>query len=165
MKSVQFYAKKLANGLTVLCEERKAPVVATATAVKYGAQYESSATKGVSHFIEHLVFKGTAKRNVQQIPKEIEEKGGVINAFTSEELTCFWNKLPSQHFALGADIAIDLVINPLFEKNAIERERNVVAEEIKMYHDNPSSHVLEKTKSLLYAPPFNMSISGTQKTL
>ncbi|MEK6872295.1 MAG: pitrilysin family protein, partial [Nanoarchaeota archaeon] len=161
----QFYRKKLSNGLTVLCEERKTPVVVTAVAVKFGAQHESAEHKGVSHFIEHVVFKGTHKKTAKEIPQEIEERGGVINAFTSEELTCFWDKLPKKHCALGADSVIDLACNPLFEKNAIERERNVIVEEIKMYHDNPSSHVIEKIKSLLYAPPFNLPISGTVQSV
>ena len=66
-----------------------------------------------------------------------------------EEITCFWNKLPSRHFLLGADISRDLVLNPLFEKEALERERKVILEEIKMYHDNPVSFVMEKIKENL----------------
>jgi len=89
----------------------------------------------------------------------------VINAFTGEELTSYWNKLPSKYFELGADISRDLVLNPLFEKEALERERKVILEEIKMYHDNPSTYVLEKIKELLYEKPFGLSIAGTLKTV
>ena len=161
MDESNFYRKTLENGVTVLFEKRSLGVVAVATSVKYGAQYESESEKGISHFIEHLVFKGTKNRSVEQIPKEIEDKGGIINAFTSEEVTCFWNKLPRAHFHLGADLSRDLVLNPLFEKTALERERKVILEEIKMYHDNPTSYVFEKIKELLYEKPFNMSIAGT----
>lgn len=165
MKEPEFYRKKLDNGVTVIFEKRKAPVVAVSASIKFGAQYESEKIKGISHFIEHLVFKGTKKRNVTEIPREIEGKGGILNAFTSEELTCYWNKLPSKYFKLGVDISRDLVLNPLFEKKALERERKVILEEIKMYHDNPVTYVIEKTKEMLYEKPFSMSIAGSLKTV
>ncbi len=161
----EFYRKKLDNGLIVIFEKRHIPVVSSAACVKFGAQHESESIKGISHFVEHLVFKGTKKRTVQEIPKEIEDKGGIINAFTGEEITAYWNKLPSMHFETGADIAIDLALNPVFEKEALERERKVILEEIKMYHDNPSTYVMEKIKELMYKKPFNMSIAGTAKTV
>jgi predicted Zn-dependent peptidase len=162
---VDFYRKKLDNGLTVLFEKRKGPVVAVSSSVKFGAQHETERIKGIAHFIEHLVFKGTKNRNVNEIPKEIESKGGVLNAFTGEEVTAFWNKLPKKHFEIGADISIDLILNPLFEEAPLERERKVILEEIKMYHDNPSSFVLEKIKELLYKKPFNMSIAGNHESV
>ena len=165
MKEPEFYRKKLDNGITVVFERREMPIVAVASSVKFGAQYETGTIKGISHFIEHLVFKGTKKRSVSEIPQEIESKGGIINAFTGEEITCFWNKLPSKCFSLGADISRDLVLNPVFEKKALERERKVILEEIKMYHDNPNSYVLEKIKEMLYEKPFNLSIAGTLKTV
>ena len=164
MKEPEFYRKKLDNGLTVIFEKRKVPIVAVSSSVKFGAQYESEDIKGISHFIEHLVFKGTKKRSVTDIPQEVESKGGIINAFTGEEVTCFWNKLPSKYFSLGADITCDLVTSPVFEKEALERERKVILEEIKMYHDNPNSYVIEKIKEMLYEKPFNLSIAGTLKT-
>ena len=101
VKEVMFYRKKLDNGITVVFEKRKTPVVTVASSVKFGAQHENDKIKGISHFIEHLVFKGTKKRTVSQIPQEIESKGGIINAFTAEELTSYWNKLPSKYFELG----------------------------------------------------------------
>jgi len=165
MKNIEFHRKKLDNGITVLLEKREIPVIAVASSVKFGAQYEHEKIKGISHFIEHLVFKGTKNRSVIEIPQEIESKGGIINAFTSEDITSYWNKLPAKYFELGADISRDLVLNPLFEKTALERERKVILEEIKMYHDNPSTYVLEKIKEALYEKPFNMSIAGTAKTV
>jgi len=165
MKEPDFYRKKLDNGITVIFEKRDIPLVTVASSVKFGAQYEGVKNKGISHFIEHLVFKGTKNRAVDEIPKEIEGRGGVINAFTAEEITCFWNKMPSKYFEVGADISRDLVLNPLFEKTALERERKVILEEIKMYHDNPSTYVLEKLKEMLYKSPFNMSIAGTGESV
>jgi predicted Zn-dependent peptidase len=164
-KETEFYRRKLDNGLTVIFEKRKIPVVSVSTAIKYGAEFESYDIKGISHFIEHLVFKGTKNRGVSEIPREIESKGGIINAFTAEDLTCYWNKLPSKYFSLGADITRDLAINPLFEEESLERERKVILEEIRMYHDNPTSYVMEKIKELLYEKPFSLSIAGTIETV
>lgn len=164
-KEAEFHREKLDNGVVVIFEKRKTPVVSVASSVKFGAQYENEEIKGISHFIEHLVFKGTKKRRVDEIAREVESKGGVLNAFTAEEVTCFWNKMPKKHFLLGADISRDLVLNPLFDSNSLERERKVILEEIKMYHDNPSTHVLEKIKEMLYEKPFNMSIAGSLKSV
>ncbi len=160
-----FYRRRLNNGVTVLFEKRERGVVAVSSSVKFGAQHETVDMKGIAHFLEHLVFKGTKKRSVSDIAGEVESKGGILNAFTGEEITCFWNKMPSNHFSLGADISRDLVLNPVFEGKALERERKVVLEEIKMYHDNPSSHVLEGIKEMLYKKPFNMSIAGNHETV
>ncbi len=165
MKEPEFYRKKLDNGVTVLFENRSLPVIAVATSVKFGAQHETEDIKGISHFIEHLVFKGTKSRTVNEIPKEVESKGGIINAFTEEYITSYWNKLPSKYFLLGADITRDLALNPVFEKEALERERKVILEEIKMFHDNPGTYVIEKLKQMLYEKPFNMSIAGILKTV
>jgi len=165
MGEIEFYRKRLKNGLTVLFEKRSLPVVCSSVGVRWGSEHESERLKGVSHFIEHLVFKGTKKRNVQQISEEIEKKGGIINAFTSEEITCFWNKLPSRHLGVGIDIASDLALNPLFEKEALERERKVILEEIKMYHDNPQFYVINKIKELLYEKPFGLFGAGTIETM
>lgn len=161
----EFYSKKLDNGITVLFEKRYMPVIAVASSVKFGAQHESEKVKGISHFIEHLVFKGTKKRSVEEIPNEVESKGGIINAFTSEEITCYWNKLPSKHFSLGADITRDLVLNPLFEKNALERERKVILEEIKMYRDDPQKHVFELIERAMFEKPFGEGIIGSEETI
>lgn len=164
-KDIEFYRKILGNGLTVIFEKRKGPVVAVASSVKFGAQYESEDIKGISHFMEHLIFKGTKKRSVEEIPREIEGRGGVINAFTSEEITSFWNKISNKYFKIGADVSRDLILNPLFEKKALERERVVILEEIKMFHDNPSTFVIEKIKEALYEKPFGMSIAGSLDTV
>jgi len=165
VKMKEFHRRKLDNGVTVIFEKRKTPVVAVSSSVKFGAQYESEEVKGVSHFIEHLAFKGTKNREVDEIPKEIEGKGGILNAFTAEEVTCFWNKMPCRYFELGADVSRDLISNPVFESKALERERGVILEEIKMYHDNPSTHVLEKIKEMLYEKPFSLSIAGSLKSV
>jgi predicted Zn-dependent peptidase len=163
--STNFYRKKLDNGLTVLFEPRNLPVVTSSVTMKIGSEYEQEALKGISHFIEHLVFKGTKNRTQEQITGEIEKIGGVVDAFTSEEITCFWNKLSAKHLHLGIDIASDLALNPLFSAEELERERKVILEEIKMNNDNPQAYVIRKIKGLLYEKPFGMFIAGSNETM
>jgi len=165
MKKDNFYYKKLDNGISVIFEERKIPVVAISASVRYGAQYENENIKGISHFIEHMVFKGTKNRSFEQIPREIEKRGGIINAFTEEDITSYWNKIPSRYFNIGSDVVRDLVLNPLFDENSFEIEKKVILEEIKMYKDNPMTYVLEKIKECLYEKPFNISIAGTLESV
>ena len=160
MKEAEFYKKKLKNGLTVLFEKRSLPIVSCSASVKWGAAYETEENKGISHFIEHLLFKGTKKRSQKEIATEIEKKGGILNAFTSEEITSFWNKIPSKHLATGVDIVSDLILNPKFDAAEFEKEKQVIIEEIKMYHDNPRLYSPDKIKELLYKKPFGMSVAG-----
>ena len=161
----EFFRKKLKNGVTVLFEKRKQNVVSVSASVKEGSAFESEDKKGISHFIEHLMFKGTKTRNYKEIAKEIEKKGGVLNAYTGEDITCYWNKLPSKHLTTGLDIVSDLILNPKFDPAELEKERFVILEEIKMYHDTPSLYVQDKIKSLLFKKPFGLSGLGTPKNI
>jgi len=165
VKEVEFHKKVLKKGLTVLFEKRNIPVVSISCSVKFGSEFEPLALKGISHFIEHLLFKGTKNRDVKQISEEVEKKGGILNAFTSEEITSFWCKLSSNHLKTGLDLCSDLVLNPLFDEKQLEHERKVILEEIKMYYDNPQTHVFEKIKSLMYKSPFGLPILGTTETM
>ncbi len=160
---VEFFKKKLGNGLTILFEKRNLPVVSVAASVKWGAAFENAQNKGISHFIEHLMFKGTKTRGQKEIAREIEKKGGILNAFTSEEVTSYWCKMPSKHIDSGMSIVSDLILNPKFDSAEFEKEKNVIIEEIKMYHDNPRMYVLDKLKEMLYKMPFGMSIAGKEE--
>ncbi|MBV8329449.1 MAG: insulinase family protein, partial [Verrucomicrobia bacterium] len=93
---------------------------------------------GISHFLEHLLFKGTAKRSSRDITEEVEGLGGFIKAFTTEDHTCLYAKAASQHFPTLADVLADMYLNSLFEEQEIDRERDVIREEILMYKDQPS---------------------------
>ena len=161
----EFYKKKLGNGLTVLFEKRDLPVVCVSASIKFGSAFETEKNKGIAHFIEHLMFKGTKTRAQQEIASEIEKKGGVLNAYTGEEFTSYWNKLPSKHLEIGISIPSDLILNPKFDAVEFEKEKNVIIEEIKMYHDNPSYYVYDKIKEMLYEKPFGMSQIGTAELL
>lgn len=162
---VEFQKRKLKNGVTVLFEKRNIPVVSVSSSVKYGSEYELEKWKGISHFVEHLMFKGTKTRGQEEIAREVEKKGGILNAFTSEEVTNYWCKLPSKHFLTGVEISSDLISNPLFDETEFEKEKQVIIEEIKMYHDNPRYYVLDKIKEMLYYPPFGNSIVGTAEVI
>lgn len=162
MPDPDFYKIKLQNGLTLLFEKRRSPIVSIFLAVRLGSAYEAGANKGICHFIEHAVFKGTKKRNAEEIEHAIEKVGGYINANTEEEETAFYVKIPSKHLELGLDVLADIVLNPLFDEKEIERERDVILEEIKMYNDLPEEYVIDKLKSLLYKEPFGMLSTGTE---
>ena len=155
----------LKNGFTILFEKRNLPVVSIAFAVREGGINETCEEKGISHFIEHMLYKGTSKRNVRQIAEAIEKNGGELNGFTSEEVTAYWCKIPSKHLQIGLDVLSDLVKNPLFDKKEVEKERKVIFEEIKMYKDNPPSHVLSEFNSCLYTGTMGMNLAGTYETM
>ena len=161
----EFIRKKLDNGLVILFEKRKLPVVSISASVRQGFAYEPGKVKGISHFTEHMLFKGTKARSYKEITEQIEKRGGILNAYTDEEVTSYWNKLPNKHFSTGIDIASDLVLNPALSKLEFEKEKRVILEEIKMYRDNPQLHVLAKIKSLLYKKPFGINGAGTHKTV
>jgi len=153
------------NGMTVIFEKRNIPVVAVGIAVRNGGINESSEEKGISHFIEHMLYKGTPTRNTQQIATEIEKNGGELNGFTDEEITAYWCKMPSNHIDIALDVLGDMVKNPLFDEKELEKERKVIFEEIKMRRDMPRIYVLDEIGSCLYGKPFGISLIGDYKIL
>ncbi|MFH1425678.1 MAG: pitrilysin family protein [archaeon] len=160
-----FTKRKLKNGITVLHEPRPLPLVALSISNPFGASFETEKEKGIAHFIEHLVFTGTKTRSHEDISKEIEKKGGILNAFTSHDITSFLFKLPSEHLFAGLDILTDILNNPLFEKEKFEKEKKVILEEIKMYHDMPMRHVHDLLENTLYKSPFGLGIAGSKESV
>jgi len=165
MKMVEFKRVKLSNGLTILHERRELPVTTIMLASRFGSAYESEKEKGIAHFLEHMCFKGTQQRSAKEIGAAIEKLGGIINAFTGEEVTNFHVKLPSEHLEIGMDVLFDLYFNSIFPDEEIKKEAKVVCEEIKMYKDHPKMFVLTKLKGLLYKKPFGLLISGAEKNV
>ena len=108
-----------------------------------GSQYESIPEAGVSHFLEHMVFKGTEKRTARQIAEEMDAVGGQLNAFTAKECTCFYAKVVDEHLPLAMDVICDLVTRPTFDPNEMAKEKGVVLEEIAMAEDTPEDLVHE----------------------
>jgi predicted Zn-dependent peptidase len=152
------------NGVRVVSSpmpEKKS--VALGIWVNVGSRYETPVNSGISHFLEHMVFKGTGKYSCQKIKESIEGVGGSFNGFTSEELTCYLVKLPANYLELALDILSEMVVDPVMPADELERERTVVLEEIKMYKDQPQSYVHELLDKLLWpAHPLGMSVLGTE---
>ena len=146
-------------------EKRDLDVVSLSITNKVGASLEKSEIKGISHFIEHLVFMGTEKRSHEDISREIEKRGGILNAFTADQVTSFWFKLPSEHVFSGLDILIDMLKNPRFDPEKFEKEKKVILEEIKMYHDTPSRDIFDKIKANLYKSPFGEPVIGFKESV
>ena len=149
-----FQKKVLKNGMTILFEKRDLPVISMAFAVRNGGINEFKEEKGISHFIEHMLYKGTSKRNPKQIAEKIERNGGELNGFTSETTTAFWCKMPSDKLKVALDVLSDMVKNPLFDEKELEKERKVIFEEIKMYKDTPRLCVFNEIQKQLYDAPF-----------
>jgi predicted Zn-dependent peptidase len=160
---VEFKQKILSNGLTILHEKRDVSVTTMLLGVKYGSRYETEEEKGIAHFIEHLCFKGTEKRTTKQVAEEIENIGGNLNAFTSEEVTAYHAKFPSESLEKVGEVLFDIFFNPTFPEEEVKKEAEVICEEIKMYYDNPRARALDMIKTKLYEKPFGMFIGGTQE--
>lgn len=146
-------------------EIRELPLVSLSITNEFGAAHETADIKGIAHCMEHLVFTGTKTRTHEDISREIEKKGGIINAFTSDSVTSFWFKLPAEHMLAGLDILTDILGNPIFDEKKCEKEKKVILEEIKMYHDAPQYHIYEKINENLYEKPFGIGVIGTKETV
>ena len=131
-----------------------------------GARYEPPEVNGVCHFIEHLLFKGTRRRSAKEISEAVEGVGGYLNAFTSEEVTCFHCRAGHKHFGKLLDVMLDMLLGSRFDPGEIDKEREVIKEEIAMYLDQPQHHVQELLNSTLWPDqPLGRPITGTTKTL
>ncbi len=115
-----------------------------------GARYEAKAVSGISHFIEHLLFKGSRTRSCLEITQEIEGRGGYLNAFTQEESTCYYARVPSDKTRHAIDVLTDMFLNPKFASEDIEKERQVIIEEMMMYRDQPHHYVTELLQESLW---------------
>ncbi|CEP44857.1 M16 family metallopeptidase [Paraclostridium sordellii] len=157
----------LDNGLTIVGEE--IPYLKSITLgvwVNTGSRIESEKLSGISHFIEHMLFKGTKNRTSKEIASTIDNLGGQINAFTSKECTCYYVKLLDEHIDIGLDILSDMFLNPLFDKEDIEKERQVILEELKMYEDSPEDLVYDLLMEGVYkTDALGGNIIGTKESL
>jgi predicted Zn-dependent peptidase len=157
----------LASGIKVITEEMPDAESSTIGVwVNTGSRNETGRFNGISHFIEHLLFKGTAKRTALDISKEIESVGGFLNAFTSREYTCFYAKVLNRDIARAAGLLSDIFINSKFEKAEIDKERLVVLQEIKMVEDTPDDLVHDLyAQSFWKGHPLGQRILGTADTI
>ncbi|MEW6170228.1 MAG: pitrilysin family protein, partial [Candidatus Omnitrophota bacterium] len=134
--------------------------------IKTGSRYEKNNVKGIAHFLEHCVFKGTKNFSISEIKESIEGVGGSLNGFTSEEFTCYFVKIPAKYLKLSLEVLSDMVINPTIPVNEVERERGVILEEINMYEDLPSVHVYDLLDKIMWPHhALGIPIIGTRESI
>jgi predicted Zn-dependent peptidase len=157
----------LPNGLTVITEQMEhIRSISIGIWIKTGSRDEDPQWNGISHFIEHMVFKGTKNRSAEQIARQVDSIGGNMDAFTAKECICFNVKVLDEHLPVALDVLSDLVLNPVFDVQDIGRERGVILEEIKMDEDNPDYLVHEIfTQNFWKDHPLGKPILGTRDTV
>ena len=158
---------RLPNGLTIATVEMPhMNSVSLGLWVGVGGRYETAEVNGVCHFIEHMLFKGTKKRSARQISQDVEGIGGYLNAFTSEEMTCYHSKARHDRFDELLDVLTDMFLNSRFDTVEIDKERSVIKEELAMYLDQPQHRVQELLNETLWpGQPLGRPLTGTEKTL
>lgn len=157
----------LANGVRVVTEHVPAVhSVSVGIWVKTGSRHENGGESGIAHFIEHMLFKGTEKRSACEISRLIDSVGGSINAFTSKEYTCFYVKVLSRHLALAVDLLSDIFFKSVFDEAEIEKERNVIFQEISMVRDTPDDYIQDLfIQSYFGNHPLASAILGVPETV
>ena len=157
----------LSNGLTIISEEMEhIRSVSIGILIKTGSREEDPKWNGISHFIEHMVFKGTENRSAEDIARQVDSIGGNMDAFTAKECICFNIKVLDEHLPIALDVLSDLVLRPVFKPEDIERERGVILEEIKMDEDNPDYLVHEIfTQNFWKNHALGRPILGTKETV
>jgi len=154
---------RLDNGLTLVTNHMpNMESLAIGIWIRAGSRNENSRNSGISHFLEHMLFKGTPARNCRKLKKEIEGRGGSLNGFTSEELSCFLAKVGFKHQDIALEVLSDMVLNASIEEKEFNRERGVIVEEIKMYQDFPNHHVHDILSEIMWPEnPLGFSIAGS----
>ena len=156
---------KLDNGLRIITISMDTPTVTVLVLVQTGSKYETKNINGISHFLEHMCFKGTKKRpTALDIAKELDGIGSKYNAFTSHEYTGYYAKAEKKHFNTVLDVVSDIYLYPVFDSREVEKEKGVIADEINMFEDTPSRHVHDLFGRLLYGDqPAGWNVAGTKE--
>lgn len=157
----------LPNGIRIVSETiPHVRSVSIGVWVHVGSRDESASTNGISHFIEHMVFKGTERRSVREIAQSIESVGGYLNAFTGKEHTCYYARVLDEHAALALDVISDMVLRPLFPEKELEKERGVIIEELKNAEDDPEDIIHDLFDKSVFGPhPLGFPVIGTENNL
>src|SRR3990172_3538622 len=166
--SITWEISQLDGGLRVVTTPMPtAQSVSVNVFVGAGSRGEDQRTKGLAHFLEHMVFKGTEKRPTAiHIAEAIEGAGGVLNAYTSKELTCYWNHVPFDRLELAVDVLADMLHNSLLDPQEMDRERSVVQQEIKRTQDQPGAWVGELLGRAMFGDqPLGWPTAGTEETV
>jgi len=165
---MKYIKKVLKNGLRVVIVPMKDnPTVTVLVLVEAGSKYETKEINGLSHFLEHMYFKGTTKRpKAIDISKELDSIGSQYNAFTAQEYTGYYAKSDEKHFKKIFDIVSDIYLNSTFPESEMQKEKGVIIEEINMYEDLPNRHVQDLMMELLYGDqPAGWNIAGEKKNI
>lgn len=159
--------RKLSNGISVVLETvSNVRSVALGIYVETGSAYENERNNGISHMIEHMMFKGTKRRTAREIAMETALLGDDINAYTTKELTCYYARVLDEHLPMAADILGDMFTNSLFSEEDLEKEKGVIIDEIDMYEDSPEDLVQEQLQKLVWkGHPLGYIISGTEENV
>ena len=167
MSSSPYLKKILDNGITIVAEKiDTVQSIALGMFVHSGVIYEPDKLHGVSHFIEHMMFKGTQKRSAKKIASEFDRIGGILNAFTSKDFCCYYARVVKDKLEKAVDVLGDMIMNSTFPEDEIERERRVILEEIKMYEDSPDEIIHELLGSNIWKnSKLGRPILGTKKTV
>lgn len=166
--NLHYKIETLANGLRLITAPlHDTKAVTILILVGAGSRYEDKRTNGVAHFLEHLFFKGTTKRpSTLEISKELDALGADYNAFTGEEYTGFYVRVAGEDFPQAFDIITDMLLDPLFQVEEIEREKGVIVEELNMYEDTPMRIIHDHAKQLVYGDsPLGRRIGGLKETV
>jgi predicted Zn-dependent peptidase len=155
------------RGIRVLCET--IPTVRSVSIgvwVKTGSRHETEAQAGITHFIEHMLFKGTSKRSAYEIARVVEAGGGHLNAFTSNEYTCYYARCLDSELPTAIDVLADMIMHPKFEASEVKKEKKVIIEEMKMYRDTPDDFIMEAfTAELFRGHALGRPIIGNETTV
>ena len=165
---MQFSKQVLKNGLRVVTiPMRDNPTVTVLVLVEAGSKYETKKVNGISHFLEHMCFKGTVKRpKAVDVSKELDALGSLYNAFTAQEYTGYYAKSDARHFTQIFDIVSDIYLNSTFPEAEMEKEKGVIIEEINMYEDMPNRHVQDLLMKLLYGDqPAGWNVAGEKTNI
>ncbi|MCM3569052.1 pitrilysin family protein [Neobacillus mesonae] len=155
------------NGVRIVLEQiPTVRSVAIGIWIGTGSRNENPKTNGISHFLEHMFFKGTTSRTAKEIAESFDSIGGQVNAFTSKEYTCYYAKVLDTHSKFALDVLADMFFNSTFDDNELKKEKNVVLEEIKMYEDTPDDIVHDLLSRAIFGNhPLGYPILGTEETL
>ncbi len=166
-KHQNFQNSTLPNGVRVLTEKMaNVRSVSLGVWVMSGSRHETPENNGVSHFVEHMVFKGTETRSANDIAESIESVGGILNAFTSRETTCFYAKVMDQHQPMALEVLSDLITSPKLDIKDVRKERKVVLEELKNSEDTPDDIIHDRfIKNVFYRSPLGFPILGPKKNV
>ena len=158
---------QLGNGLTVLImKDARFPLVSTRLYVHAGSAYEKPEQAGISHVLEHMVFKGTESRPKGAVSKEVEAAGGYLNAATSFDYTVYITDMPARHWKLGMDVARDMAFHATLDPEELEAEKNVIVSELQRGLDNPGNRLFTALQeSALAGTPYARPIIGFEKTI